>query len=299
MDKKQIDIFDMALAVENHFDDNAAIWAASIPLSNAKNTLSSKIAEIAQHHAIQLLNNSAISTNKKNVRDNLQTLAHQLSAAICGYASYIDNIFLYKRVYFAPSDFNRFKDAELVGECVNLSQEAATIIANLAPYGVLPATLTAFSAATNQFCAIMKDPLEAIAKRKIATEAIAELLPKLSTFLNTSLDNLIVALAVSQPEFVQIYHNVRRINSSPSKHWSITTICIDSHTEKAIEGVSINIPEEKIKRISGRTGFNTYTNISEGVQTLTASHPKYKTQDISFSVLHSSTTEVLILLVPL
>jgi hypothetical protein len=298
MTKEQIDIYDMGLAVQNHFDDNPSPWAGNVPLTAAKATLDAKLSTIAQQHAIQLVNPTGITDNKEIIREILETQAYTLSSGISGYASVINNQDLYNRTHYTKTDLLHFREAELLGVCVNLHKDATTELANLTPYGIVAATLTAFTTAMNNFSAIMKNPIEATAKRKAATEKIAVLIPELSNFLNTTMDNLVVALTTTQAQFVDIYHNVRLINSSPTNSWSLTTTVLDSTTEQPVAGAEIHLVEENINRTTGASGFNTYINLAAGDHTIEVTHPNYQPQTLTTTILDGQTTELAIMLVP-
>ncbi len=298
MNKEQIDIFDMGLAVQNHFDDNSSAWTTNVPLSTAKATLDAKIGAIAQQHAIQLVNTTGITDNKEIIREILEQQAYTISSGTSGYASVINNQDLYNRTHYTKTDLLHFREAELLGVCTNLRSDANAEIANLAPYGIMPATLTAFATAINNFGTIMKNPVEATAKRKAATEKIAVLIPDLSNFLNTTMDNLVVALATTQAQFVDVYHNVRLINSSPTNNWSLTTTVLDSVTEQPIAGAEIKLLEAGIERTTGGSGFNTYINLAAGDHTIEVTHPNYQPQTLTTTVVDGQTTELAIMMVP-
>jgi hypothetical protein len=298
MTKEQIDIYDMGLAVQNHFDDNPTSWAGNVPLTTAKTTLDTKLSAIAQQHAIQLVNTTGITDNKEIIRETLERQAFVISSGISGYASISNNQDLYNRTHYTKTDLLQFREAELLGVCTNLRNDTNAEIANLAPYGILPATITAFATAINNFGAIMKNPVEATAKRKAATEKIAELIPDLSNFLNTAMDNLVVALATTQAQFVDIYHNVRLINSSPTNNWSLTTTVLDSTTEQPVAGAEIHLVEAGINRTTGASGFNTYINLAPGDHTIEVNHPSYQPQTLTTTVVDGQTTELAIMMVP-
>jgi hypothetical protein len=297
MEKFQIDQFDMLLAVENHFNDNTPPWTTNVPVAAAKTQLSAKIAGIGTQLAIQLVNTTGITEDKQVARQRLEAQAFTISAAISGYATATGNGDLYNRTHFAKSAIAEYRDTELIGLATNLILDANAQITNLAPYGILPATITTFVASQTAFAAIMKNPVEAIGRRKAATEKIATLLPDAMVFLTTALDNLMVALEATQPNFVDIYNNVRQINSSPTNPWSLTTTCLDSVTQLPIKDVTIRIADVGIVRTSPESGFNTYQNVKEGEHTLEASHPNYTTQSVTFTVVGNQTTELPILLV--
>jgi hypothetical protein len=297
MEKEQIDIYDMGLSTENHFIDNPTPWAGNAPITNAKAILSNKLSMIGGQLAIQLINTTGTTVIKDEKRAQLEKETFKVSAALSGYASALPDHNLYNRVYFTKSMLKDLREAELIGISVNLLAEATPILLDLAPFGITAATLNSLNATIQAFQQVMKDPIEAIAKRKTATEKLAELIPDLTLFLKTSLDNLVIALEDSEPAFVSTYHNVRLINNSPTNPWSLTTTCLDSATQQPVSGVEVTVVDKNLVRISGQSGFNTFQNLVEGPHKLKVTHPNYATQLIDFTVVSGETTELVILLV--
>jgi hypothetical protein len=294
MEKFQLDQLDMLYAVENHFDDNTPAWTSNVPLAAAKTLLTQKIASIGAQHALQLLNTDGVTQGKNLTRKNLETQAFIIGSALCTYANAVGNADLYNRARYTKSDLERFRDAELLGITTNLSADTGAEIANLAPYGVLPANLITFNNLRNAYGNAMKNPTEAIGRRKKATEKIAELLPDALTFLNERMDNAIVSLQTTQSDFVEIYYNVRAINSSPTNTRSLTTLCIDAESNAPIEGVIIIIDNANIKRITSASGFNVFQNLPSGIGTLKAEHVNYRSTAVEYTIVDGITTELVV-----
>jgi hypothetical protein len=297
MEKVQLDQLDMLYAVENHFDDNPTLWSANAPLTAAKNLLTQKIAAISAQHAQQLLNTEGVTDGKNTIRKNLELQAFTIGSALSGYANVVGNTDLYDRARYTKSQLETFRDAELVGICTNLAADTNAEITNLAPYGILPATLTAFNTLRTSFGAVMKNPSEAIARRKKATDKIAELLPDALLFLDERLDNLIVSLQSTQSDFVEMYGNVRLISSSPTNTRSLTTLCVDAEGSTPIANVVLTILSDNTKRKSPVSGFNVFQNLKAGKEQIRVEHVDYKTQIIDFTMVTGITTELAITMV--
>lgn len=297
MQKTQIDQYDMLLTVENHFDDNPTLWSANAPLAAAKNLFSTKIDEIAAEVATQLINPVGITIDKTNLRNELQSKALAISAAISGYAAATPGKNdLYNRVHYTKTDFDRFREAELIGVITNLHREVTAEFTNLAPYGVTATTLNSLLATNNAFGTIMKNPNEAIAKRKAATDKIAVLLPEAITIAETRLDNLIVGLNGTQPQFVEMYTNVRALNSTATNPLSLTITTLNAVTNEPIANANLEILGQAIIRVSGDRGYNTVQNLVAGPHQILVTHPNYATQTVPFTIVSGETTELVILL---
>jgi len=293
--KTQIDQYDMLLSVEGHFDENSTLWTDNEPITAAKTMLSGKIDGIAREVAIQLVNPTGITVDKAYLRSVVENKGFILSAAVSAYAaSTPGKTDLYNKVHYTKTDFSRFREAELIGVITNLHRDATSELTNLAPFGVTNATLSSLMAANDAFGAIMKNPTQAIAKRKSATNRIGVLLPEAIEMLETQMDNLIVAFSAIQPQFSDIYWNVRAIHNSGSGHLSLTITTLDARNNDPIANADLVIVGEGITRVSSERGYNTVKNLPEGNHQLTVSHPNFATQTISFTTVSGETTELVI-----
>lgn len=297
MEKRQIDQYDMLLSVENHFDDNDSKWQSVPPVKSAKTDLSDKLTELAAQVAIQLENPTGSTVEKKAARELLEQKAFMVSAAVRGYAATADMKDLYRRTELARYELSRFRDAELKGVVSNLLQDAQTVVLELRDYGVDATTLSDLESANTIFGDLMKNPTEAIAKRKAATDKIAKMLPPLMDLLTTRMDNLIVALSDNEPEFVDIYNNVRALNDTAVNPLSLTITTLEVDTLQPIPNAQLEIVGEGITRVSSARGYNTVQNLAAGPHDLLATHPNFVSQTVRFTVVSGETTELVVQMV--
>jgi hypothetical protein len=297
MEKIQLDQLDMLQAVENHFNDNPAPWTGNVPIAAAKTLLSQKIVGITTQYAIQLINTTGIAEDKEAIRGVLEDKLFVVSSAVSGYADTLANKDLYRRTYFARSSFTKMNGAELIGTTIDMINDANAEMPNLAPYGVLPATITSLTTTMNAFSAIKANPEEAIFRRKAATEKITELLPEAITLLGNRMDNLVVAIEATQEAFVDIYRNARLISSSPTTTNSLTTTCVDGTTNIPIKGVVLLVTPSNDRRTSPASGLNIFKNLPEGNTIIVATHPEYEAKMIDVILVNNQTKEVVIELV--
>lgn len=295
MNKQLTDQYNMLLSVENHFDDNTTLWNTNTPIAATKTLLTSRLDTIAAVYARQLVNTTGVTIDKAKQRTDLENHMFLISAATSGYAAVVSKMDLYKRVHYTRTDLARFSEAELIGIATNLHLHTQAEIANLAPYGVLPATLTQLQTYINNFSASLKNPDEAIANRKTATEKLPDLLREaIDTLLDIRLDNQIIALQATQPDFVATYFNLRAIKSSATTTISLTITTIDIATQLPIPNVNIELVGEGITRISSDRGYNTVLNLVSGTHTLAATHPNYKPATVEFTIVNNETTELIL-----
>jgi Carboxypeptidase regulatory-like domain len=294
--KTQIDQYDMILATEKVLDDNAPLYAANVPLKASKVLFSANVDLLAAQVAKQLVVPTGITDDKEKVRTGLEERTFIIGSACCSLATATGNGDLYKRCHFTKSDLVHFRDAELLGVCTNLTNDVTANAVALVAYGITPAVMTDYASRIASFSNIMKLPTEAIGKRATATAKIAELLPEISDFLKTRLDNDMVSMMLSQPEFYGVYTNVRAIKNTGTSTLSLTTTVLNETTNEPISGANLEIVGEGINRVSGERGYNTVINLVSGSHKITVMHPKYETQSQEFTVVAGETTELVILM---
>lgn len=292
--KFQIDQYDMVLSTEKHLDDNHVLFASNVPLVTSKALLSAQITGLATHIATQLENPTGTTVEKTNMRKNLEDQTFVLGSACCSYASATIKPDLFNRCRYTKTDLTRYRDAELVGICTNLHSDATVHAADLVTYSVDSVMLSTFQSSITSFSGVMKNPTEAIARRTTATTKISNLLPQILEMMSVRLDNDIVSMSSSQPDFVETYNNVRNISNSPTSTLSLTVTVVDSVTNAPIANVELEIMGESITRKSSARGYNTIINLVAGSHQLKVSRPGYDSQTMPFVVVSGETTELVV-----
>lgn len=294
MDKQQNDQYAMLLSVENHMNDNTGAYSPTHPaIVASKSLLSTKITQLQSEVNKQMLATSGVTEEKNAARLALEDKAFFISGVASGYASANNLMPLYERVRFNRSDFSIMNDQEILGACTTLYTQVNPVAALLGP-SVTAAVLTAFNTQITSFAQVMKNPREAVSARALATANIKKMLPDIiNNVLERRLDNDVIALSISNPDFVGIYNNVRAIDSSPTTSLSLTITCLNQDGSP-LANVDINIDGGAVTRISSARGYNTVLNLAEGSHSLTASKPGYADVTLSFVTVAEETLELLV-----
>lgn len=190
----------------------------------------------------------------------------------------------------------RFRDTELVGICTNLNNDATERSTALTDYGITNAVLNNYALAIETFANLLRNPREAIAKRKRATLQIAKMLPEIMMLVKNRLDNNMVPLALSNPEFAATYKNLRALNSTSRTTLSLTIITLEKETNKPIAKAELEITGTKISRVSSERGYNKVMHLAAGQHTISASHPDYLPSTVPSTVVKGETTELVVVM---
>lgn len=294
--KPQRESYNMFLTVQNHFNLRPEAWNTNVPVTAAKNELSTLLESILEQLSIQMTNNTGVADDKKKLRVHVQAQAYIISSAASVYALRTRQFDFYEKIHFTKSYFKLLRDAELQSACTNLATDVSTKIASLLPYGITPELVTTFSADIANFIEVMKSPKDMVRKKANATKTIADLIKTTSTLLTTQMDPLMVVLKISQPKFVSAYNNLRLLKKLGKTKLKLSTKVIDEATEKPIEGAVLRILKTKVKRTSSARGINIVKNLAEGAYELRVSHDNYKVVIIKFKVMSGETTKLVIAL---
>jgi len=291
MNKRQNSQYKMLETVETHFNSNAPIWSSNPLISDAKATLSDSILQIMAAVTLQRNDSVGATSDKTTLRKDLEEKAFFISTAICAYISLNSGQKeLYKTVYIPKSTLSRAREADLLLYIEDLQVVAEQELENLGPYGISAITITELMGARSAFYDMLRTPAAVTASRKEATEALSVLLHQTITLLDDTMDRLVEVLRRSEPKFVDVYFNERRIHKVGTRSVSLEITTVNGVGKTPLAKAQIEVMGTGIKRRSSEKGQNRVQNLKEGNYTLAVSHPDFISQTIPFTILSSETT---------
>lgn len=296
--KTQIDIYDMFLSVENKFDNNPDTWRGNEPVTETVSLFNQELDNLAVQVALQLESHTGVTEDKDGVRALLEEQMFTIAAATNAYAVTNNKGNLARHTHYPKTTIAHFRDAELQSASTNLANECRAEKELLIPYGITEVVLNRFERTIADFALIMKNPKDAIATKKRATDEIALIIPKISELLKTRLDNLMHAFRDTHPEFVDVYFNLRTIKPTGSRPLSLVITTLDQRTKEPVAKAKLEIVGVDIKRVSSKRGYNKVAHLSEGRHEITVSQPNYTTKTVEFTVVSGETTELIVYLDP-
>jgi len=295
MKKVQYDRLAMASRVQDYLNENADLWQGNAPMVSTAAAWKLMLAELQVQMQLQLHKHTGITADKKEIRKVLEAKAFRISASCCSYALAVGNKNFYKQCRYTKSDLIHFRDGELAGECIILLGNVRDHAEELLPYGITLAMLDDFELCCTAFREITSKPVDAIFKKAEATAAIKALLPQIMNIIRIRLDADMVLLEDTQPNFVHVYRNLRRLHKSPVHKRALTVIVRDAETFKTLAKAEI-VTDNKIKRKSGAKGQSYVAHLPAGRHKVEVSLAGYKVQGMKFSVVHGLATKVEVLM---
>jgi len=295
MKKVQYDRLAMASRVEDYLNENAALWQDNAPMVATAVALNLMLAELQVQMQLQLHKLTGIAADKKEIRKALEAKAFRISASCCSYALAAGNKNFYKQCRYTKSDLIHFRDGELAGECIILLGNVRDHAEELFPYGITLEMFDDFELCCTSFREITSKPLDAIFKKAEATAAIKALLPQIMNIIRIRLDADMVLLEDTQPHFVHVYRNLRRLHKSPVHKRALSVIVRDAETFKILAKAKI-VTDGKIQRHTGAKGQSYVAHLPAGRHKLEVSLAGYEVQGLKFNVVHGLATKMEVLM---
>jgi len=295
MKKVQYDRLAVASRVEDYLNEDAALWQDNAPMAATAAALNLMLAELQVQMQLQLHKHTGITADKKEIRKALEAKAFRISASCCSYALAVGNKNFYKQCRYTKSDLIHFRDGELAGECIILLGNVRDHAEELFPYGITLEMLDDFELTCTAFREITSKPIDAIFKKAVATAAIKAMLPQIMNLIRIRLDADMVLLEDTQPHFVHVYRNLRRLHKSPVHKRALTVIVRDAETFKTLAKAEI-VTDNKIKRKSGAKGQSYIAHLPAGKHKVEVSLPEYGSESLKFNMVHGLAIKVEVLL---
>jgi len=135
----------------------------------------------------------------------------EIIGAVASYAAENALPELAAKVNYAPSDFIAGKARQVVTRANTVHAAAASVVDDLADYGLTPAKLTAFKKKIEAFDGIKTSPRADIVHRSAANQLLPQLVRSAVNILNGQLDGLMVQFKGNHPNFYEEYFAARVI----------------------------------------------------------------------------------------
>lgn len=205
----------MYIAVQAFLLNAAAATAAITALAAKVIKLSGFIARLRELTLVQTDPITAkVVVRKESLKDTVD-LAVEVAGAVLSYSNDAHLVELHAKVDITRRSFERLRLAERTALAQNIHNAAATVIAELAPYGVTPALLTEFQETIAGTDEVMNEPRRAMGNRKVATAEIADLHRQIDTLLAEDIDTLMLPLRRSNPALWARYQEARAVFDLP------------------------------------------------------------------------------------
>ena len=169
MNTKQLNKLTMYLAVEGICDGTPTAWQSLQAFADAYTDLKLHVTNIQTFSQSQAQDTSGVAQDKQAARQAMCAAALPIANAVHAMAVKTKSNTLANAVDFSMSDLMGGRDVQSRDNCQNIYTTANTNIANLAPYGVTAAKLTALTNAIAAYNLLISKPRDTRAAGKTVT----------------------------------------------------------------------------------------------------------------------------------
>ena len=198
--------------------DNAAIFAAVPAMVTQHQNLLDSIALIDSLAQAQIAVKKGITVDKKVFQLQMVDYTMRVAGGLMAYASAEgNNTLLAKAKSINDTKFVRARDDVRDDIAQDIHDEANAIIAQLAGYNVTAATLSALQTRIDAYRLYIVKPKLAIGDGSKDTALLKQEFARADVIVKERLDGLIRTFKETNPNFVMVYTNARKITNTGSK----------------------------------------------------------------------------------
>jgi hypothetical protein len=211
MNQYQENRLSMFFSTQQVLADNNALWAGIPAMVNLTAEFDGNISTIRGLVERQVIDITGHTKDKAAAEDAMITSTLRIAGAAMAYAEDQDDQGLAEAMNIVPSELKRYRDSVVAERCQSVVTTVTPIIASLAPYGVMPADVTALQTAIDKYLDLVQKPRTMISNRKGATSELGMMIRDTMRLLDRRMDMLMRGFMTTQPGFHNAYTNARII----------------------------------------------------------------------------------------
>ena len=195
--------------VQGYLTLHAADLSTVAAIATLQTELDTEVVTL-QDYAVQSdADMSGHTVDKQNSRSLLKAALLKVSTAVVAHAS-INNINkLLEKCDETPSQLDYMRDNDFYTYCKTVSSEATPIVADLAPYNVVAADISALDTAAANFLTLIQDPRLQINERANALNNLHEQFDVIDSLLKNKLDKVMaVFISLNESLYKVVYKKV-------------------------------------------------------------------------------------------
>lgn len=204
----------MYLAVKAVCDRNNSTWQTLQAFVDGYADFGAHVTNIQNLAQNQAVDSTGLAADKEALRRTMANAAVEIALATNAYAKKVKNNDLATKTNVSVSTFMEGRDTLAATNALNLHATVTANLANLGPYGVTAAKLTALKAKIDAYSASITKPRDAVGSGSTATKQMGGEFDAADAALNDQMDALIPQFAASNAKFVEDYNNARIIVDS-------------------------------------------------------------------------------------
>jgi Carboxypeptidase regulatory-like domain len=268
MDSLQQAKFNMYGAVKTHCDNNAAVVALIPAFDNAFKDFKAKIIEIVVADQQKNTDLTGITADKAQSKQALCQQTSKIAGGIFAFAATTSNNELKEQMNVSLSKLQKMSDTRLTARSQNIHDAGVANLDALADYGVTKAMLTALQTAIDEYSAAAPKPRTARSQRKAIVASLQDLFKQADEILITYMDSLIGLIRETNPDFADLYENLREIDDPNTTTTQLKGVITNKTDGTPIKGATVTIVETAQTMKTDSSGEYSFKPILNGKYTM-------------------------------
>lgn len=179
-----------------------------------------------------------ITSNKKQLRLNLNASGADTARKLTSYAKLTDNYSLLGEVSFSESDFKNFSDIEARDKAQNLFIKAQYYLPELLPYAINEATQQTLQTNISAFSDVIVAPRIGMNNNSQSTKQLAVLFKTAGTALE-KMDAAVEIVKLTEPIFYDGYKLARKVIRKGTGKLAVKGLVTEANNGQPIKGVTV------------------------------------------------------------
>ena len=210
---------------------------------------------LSKYDFVNLTGTKGVTKDTHEIRKNLTLLTKKFASALYAYASSTGNNALKSKVNYSISQLNRLKIEEIGAVGLEIMNEAATYIAQIGAFGIVPTDMTDFQTLVSTYIDAIQNPRIAKLERMKANAKTREIIGEIIKIFEEKMDPMVETLLPTNPTFVTDYFRARTIIDQGHTYTKFRGTITDANGN-GLARIALEIKDAN----SGITIYNTITD---------------------------------------
>lgn len=250
MTNEQESYLNMQLTTAKFCTENTSAVNALPAYSANLQTLIDVNRQIQDISGFQGTGTSGITSNKKQLRLNLNASGSDTARKLTSFAKLTDNYALLPEVDFSESDFKSFSDIDAKDKAQNILNKAQEHLNELGVYGLNTATQLRLQNAITAFSEVIVAPRIGKTSQSQATMQLSAFFKTAATALE-KMDVAVEIVKLTEPVFYSGYKSARKVIRKGTGKLAVKGMVTESDTDKPLKGVTVTFtPDSTTQKLS-------------------------------------------------
>jgi hypothetical protein len=302
MTATQTEKINMYLGLNPFLDSTEIKWQTLGIFPSIVSKFKLKLLSLQSDETLQAELTTGYAKNKLKKRSDMAEAADRIKSSLQIFAEINENVIIYNKVDFSKTALMEGSAIRSKSRCQLIHDQAALVIEELGPFGVVASDLVELQEKIAAFNAIISDPKSIKGQRKVVNARIRQGIKDIDKILNRQMDKGAAVLSNTASEWVEDYFSVRKIYKHKTQFTEIIATFKNKETGLAVEGVTLKGTGNnggEFLALSSSNGTADKKQISPEIYNLTWEMPGYESGEMKqVKVSAGEKEKVVIELVP-